>query len=267
MLFNLMSNALKFTNDGSVTLSVQVETADDGAEQLVLSVADTGIGIAADQHEHIFESFKQVDGGMSRQFGGTGLGLAICQRLATALGGNIAVKSELGDGSIFTIRLPLERYGVDEPATAQNASTGPGLESASLLIVDGNPGNLGMLGMMLAGVVGSVAVASSVDHAIEIVGQQTVTHIVFDANCAVSGDETPAEVLSRMIDAANGINALLSITVAPGPDVSIADAMMAGAAQVIVKPISGDELIEALQSLYGPSPETFIAPSLDAKAA
>ncbi|MDZ7587732.1 MAG: ATP-binding protein [Parasphingorhabdus sp.] len=266
MLFNLMSNALKFTDKGSVTLSVKSEADNDGAEQLVLSVADTGIGIAADQHQLIFESFKQVDGGMSRQYGGTGLGLAICQRLATALGGKIMVESEVGKGSTFTICLPLERFGMNEPAKVQNVAVGPGLESASLLIVDGNPGNLGMLGMMLAGAAGSVAVASTVDHALEILGQQSVTHIVFDAS-SITANQAPAVVLCRMIEAANKVNALASIMIAQGSHVSIADGMTAGASQIIVKPISGDDLIEALQSLYGPSPETFVAPTLDARAA
>ena len=267
MLFNLMSNALKFTNSGSVTLSVVSEKADDRSEQLLLSVTDTGIGIAADQHLHIFESFKQVDAGMNRQFSGTGLGLAICQRLTTALGGTINVVSELGEGSTFTIRLPLERVGGKEVMTTQHASTGRSLENASLVIVDGNPGNLGMLGMMLAGTAASVTIASSMDHALEILGTQTVTHILFDAGCAVSGNETTAAALGRIVDAATEANALISIMIAPRPDISIADAMTAGASQIIVKPISVDELIEALQSLYGPTPETFVAPSLCARAA
>lgn len=267
MMFNLMSNAIKFTDSGSIILTAKTENAPDGGEQLLLSVADTGIGIATDQHQHIFESFKQVDGGLTRKFGGTGLGLAICQRLTTALGGTINVVSVPDEGSTFTVILPLEQVSEEVMAARPSVATGLGLANASLLIVDGNASNLGMLGMMLGGTAGSVAIAANIDHAIETLGQQTITHILFDADCAVTENESPADAFSRIIDAANNVSALISITVAPGPKLSIADAMTAGASQVIVKPISVEELVDALQSLYGPSPETFIAPSLEARAA
>ena len=267
MMFNVMSNAIKFTDSGSVALVAKTETDADGGEHLLLSVADTGIGIAEDQHQQIFESFKQVDGGLSRKFGGTGLGLAICQRLATALGGSINVESSLGQGATFTIRLPLERFGGDADAKIDAAEEGPGIESASLLIVDANTNNIGLLGMMLGAIAGSVAVASSIDQALEKLDEQKITHIVFDANCAVVEGEHPSELFGKIVDAANERSAFLSILVAPGPKLSIADAMMAGASQVIVKPIDFDELSEALRSLYGSSPATFIAPALEAKAA
>lgn len=267
MMFNLMSNAIKFTDSGSVVLGAKAEIGADGAEQLLLSVADTGIGIAEDKHQQIFESFKQVDGGLSRKFGGTGLGLAICQRLATALGGTINVVSAPDEGSTFTICLPLERVGGEDAATARDAAPNSGLESASVLIVDANASNIGLLGMMLGGVAESVATAASIDQAIETLGRQAVTHIVFDAGCAIIEGEVVSDALSKIVDAAIEAKALISIMVAPGPDISIADAMTAGASQVIVKPIGFDELVEALESLYGGSPETFVAPTLAAKAA
>jgi signal transduction histidine kinase/CheY-like chemotaxis protein/CHASE3 domain sensor protein len=102
VLQNLVGNAVKFTETGSVEISAR--QADDC---LCVAVRDTGIGIAADQLPHIFEEFRQVDDGTTRIHGGTGLGLAIAKRYAELLGGGITVESTLGEGSTFTLRLPL----------------------------------------------------------------------------------------------------------------------------------------------------------------
>ena len=101
-----MNNALKFTEQGSVRLSVRVEPADRG---LKIAVSDTGIGIAQDKLGSIFESFSQADQSTTRNFGGTGLGLTISQRLAHALGGEIMVESELGKGSTFSVTASARR--------------------------------------------------------------------------------------------------------------------------------------------------------------
>jgi signal transduction histidine kinase/ActR/RegA family two-component response regulator len=105
ILSNLVSNALKFTAEGSV--SVAFELADAGG--LRLSVADTGIGIAADKIPLLFEKFTQADTSTTRRYGGTGLGLAICRELAELMRGSITVISEEGKGSTFFAELPLER--------------------------------------------------------------------------------------------------------------------------------------------------------------
>ncbi|MGE3402459.1 MAG: ATP-binding protein [Vicinamibacterales bacterium] len=105
VVVNLLSNALKFTHEGIVEVVTRLEA--DGRTASV-SVRDTGIGIAAENHEKIFEDFRQVDDSPSRQYGGTGLGLAICRRLASALGGRISLDSNLGQGSVFTLTIPVE---------------------------------------------------------------------------------------------------------------------------------------------------------------
>jgi len=103
ILLNLLSNALKFTHQGGVTLSAQRNRRD---RVVTLSVADTGIGIARTDQDKIFEDFRQLDNSPTRAYGGTGLGLSICRRLAQMLDGHITVRSEVGKGSTFTLDLP-----------------------------------------------------------------------------------------------------------------------------------------------------------------
>ncbi|MBC9249752.1 hybrid sensor histidine kinase/response regulator [Pseudomonas alcaligenes] len=109
ILRNLLSNALKFTEKGEVELSISRSdtSLDDERETLEIVVRDTGIGIAAEQHERIFQAFQQIDGSTSRRFGGTGLGLAITRQLVEVLGGQIRLDSVLGGGSRFTVLLPV----------------------------------------------------------------------------------------------------------------------------------------------------------------
>jgi signal transduction histidine kinase len=114
ILINLLSNAVKFTDQGQVTISVAMDAgAEDAAAHpgeaahgwVALHVADTGAGIAAENQERIFHEFEQIVGATSR--GGTGLGLPISRKLARLLGGDLTVQSELGRGSVFTLRLPV----------------------------------------------------------------------------------------------------------------------------------------------------------------
>lgn len=105
ILINLIGNAIKFTEAGSVTVRVGVERDDSGTRCLALRVKDTGIGIEEDAIGRLFQSFSQADNSMTRRFGGTGLGLQISQRLAELLGGGIAVDSKPGVGTVFTVRV------------------------------------------------------------------------------------------------------------------------------------------------------------------
>lgn len=106
ILKNLLSNAFKFTNEGGVTLRISQGLGSDSRSKIKFTVIDTGIGIAKDKLESIFEAFYQSDGTTSRKYGGTGLGLSICRDLATRLGGFIEVESIEGQGSSFTLHLP-----------------------------------------------------------------------------------------------------------------------------------------------------------------
>jgi signal transduction histidine kinase len=107
ILFNLLSNASKFTEHGTITLTVTHEAV-DGAAWVTFRVIDTGIGMPPQQLAKLFQAFVQADTSIMHQYGGTGLGLAISQRFCQMMGGEITVESTLGVGSIFTIRLPAE---------------------------------------------------------------------------------------------------------------------------------------------------------------
>jgi signal transduction histidine kinase len=106
IVINLLRNAAKFTEQGSIRLRAQ---ASNGS--VAIAVADTGIGIPADKLGLIFEEFEQVDASSTRAHGGTGLGLAIARRLARLMGGDIGVESAPGGGSTFTLTLPLRYHG------------------------------------------------------------------------------------------------------------------------------------------------------------
>ncbi|MBP6599292.1 MAG: PAS domain S-box protein [Giesbergeria sp.] len=139
---NLLGNAIKFTDVGSVTLRVGYQH-----RHLVLDVVDTGIGIAADKLERIFEPFAQADASTTRKFGGTGLGTTISRQLAELMGGSISVHSQLGQGSTFSVRVPL---ALGEAAIAQAQHPLPELPPLRVLAVDDVPDNLELLQITLA---------------------------------------------------------------------------------------------------------------------
>ncbi len=106
VLLNLLSNAAKFTEKGTVTLAVQRETLGNGEDEIVFSVSDTGIGMTPEQAAKLFEPFSQAETSTSKRYGGTGLGLAISRSFCQMMGGDVTLESEAGVGSTFTVRLP-----------------------------------------------------------------------------------------------------------------------------------------------------------------
>jgi PAS domain S-box-containing protein len=109
IIINLVGNALKFTPQGSITLHIQKESEDDKSLTLRFLIQDSGIGIAAEKLDHVFESFTQADGSTTRIYGGTGLGLAICKQLVELMGGTIGVESVDGTGSMFWFTVVVEK--------------------------------------------------------------------------------------------------------------------------------------------------------------
>jgi len=116
ILLNLLSNACKFTKEGEVTL--RVCKVADGRDWVELAVADTGIGLTAEQQAKLFQEFTQADSLTARRYGGTGLGLALSRKLARMMGGDVTVTSEPGKGSVFTVRLPAAQTSTDQMLAA-----------------------------------------------------------------------------------------------------------------------------------------------------
>jgi PAS domain S-box-containing protein len=137
ILLNLLSNAVKFTERGHIELSTPRE-----GDELLFRVTDTGIGIAPEDYERLFQAFEQADSTTTRQHGGTGLGLAISRRLAELMGGRLTVKSKRGQGSTFELRLPLLETDLPLPEPGVATLDGQRLAGLHVLVADDNEVNL-----------------------------------------------------------------------------------------------------------------------------
>jgi signal transduction histidine kinase/AmiR/NasT family two-component response regulator len=168
VLYNLVGNAVKFTSVGEVRVSVGVE---DG--RLVLTVADTGPGIAPENLEKLFEKFVQADSSITREYGGSGLGLSICRQLVELMGGSISVQSQVGEGSTFKVILPLARLAKPAKAPARRAVAAPVLAARNdvaglrILAAEDNPTNQLVLSSLLKDVAGRLEITGNGKEALE----------------------------------------------------------------------------------------------------
>lgn len=171
VMFNLIGNAIKFTNDGQVTIQVTRQQ-----QEVVIAVTDTGIGIAEEAQKHLFNPFIQADGSITRRYGGTGLGLAISQHLIEKMNGRITLSSRLGEGSCFTVYIPIiqhaERSVVNQP-TVPSASG----KSLNILLAEDSHTNQLVARMMLEKRGHQVEI---VNHGQEAVEKLIQTHQQFD---------------------------------------------------------------------------------------
>lgn len=193
VLMNLISNAIKFTEQGRVTISVEAATLGPRDAQLQFSVTDTGIGISGQDQERIFSPFTQVDASSTRQYGGTGLGLSIASDLVRAMGDRLAVKSELGFGSTFCFAIPLlidahtlphanNLHDLDRTpvrATNDGSLKGSG-ESIHVLLVEDTPANQKLVTHVLRKKGHVVDVAQNGFEAIEMATQRNYDVILMD---------------------------------------------------------------------------------------
>jgi len=226
IIFNLLSNALKFTAEGEVSLRATC----DGATYSI-AVADSGIGIAPDKLDHIFESFRQADAGTTRRFGGTGLGLAICRNLARAMAGEVTVSSEPGRGSCFTVTLPLVDATPLPPAEiAQGAGE-------TVLVVDANPITRAMFKTLLAPHAGTIVAASAISDATELLANGGIHRVLIDG--ATVPAEEGAAILTALATAAGGAAATTLLWSGTPP----AWLATTGIRLVLRKPMAGTALV------------------------
>ncbi|HEX3633051.1 MAG TPA: ATP-binding protein, partial [Casimicrobiaceae bacterium] len=197
---NLIGNALKFTERGSVSVSATLDPTDRVGVALHLRVADTGIGIAADKRAEIFEAFRQGDGSTTRRFGGTGRGLTISAPLAGLMDGRIWVDSEPGAGSTFHVVLPFEvagRGAVELAAPAPTAAPAPS-RAIRILVVEDNAVNQRVAAGLLGRRGHAVALALDGAEALDRLERETFDVVLMDLQMPMmSGTEATAAIRAR----------------------------------------------------------------------
>ncbi|MEX3773293.1 ATP-binding protein [Pseudomonas sp. MYb118] len=177
ILVNLVGNALKFTEQGRVSIEAQWQSLDHELLWFTCTVRDSGIGIPAESLESMFNAFQQADSSISRRYGGTGLGLPIARTLAERMGGTLRAQSEEGRGSAFTLEIPLARYKQTLPVLTPRAPAGAGDGAGhNVLLVEDNPVNQTVIEAMLRSLGFTVSVATDGAQAI-----RSAESLIFDA--------------------------------------------------------------------------------------
>ncbi|MGF6557941.1 signal transduction histidine kinase/CheY-like chemotaxis protein [Pseudomonas sp. S30_BP2TU TE3576] len=177
ILVNLIGNALKFTEQGRITLEAQWQSLDHELLWFTCTVRDSGIGIPAQSLELMFNAFQQADSSISRRYGGTGLGLPIARTLAERMGGTLRAQSEEGRGSVFTLEIPLALHQQTQPLLTPRAQTGNSSgEGRNVLLVEDNPVNQTVIEAMLRSLGFKVSVATDGAQAI-----RSAESLIFEA--------------------------------------------------------------------------------------
>lgn len=263
ILLNFGSNAVKFTEQGHVDLSVQVEACTDRDVALRFEVHDTGIGLNEAEQAQLFQSFQQADVSTTRQYGGTGLGLAISRHLAEQMGGSVGVRSQRGQGSVFWFTLRLERADEVQPAPDEPAPIPASLSQARealqalhgtpVLVVEDNELNRLLAGELLRGVGLTVDFAHNGRQAVDRLSQADADYglVFMDMQMPVM-DGLEATRLIRQLPG----RAHLPI-VAMTANAMVEDSercMAAGMNDYISKPFSPETLWALLQRWLSPRP-------------
>ena len=239
VLLNLIGNAIKFTDNGGVSLVVSL-VAGEGPGSIRFVVSDTGPGMPPADLERIFEEFEQGDGTSTRAHGGAGLGLAISRRLAESMGGTISAASTLGKGSEFTFEIPAAAASPAAPAR------GEALEDVCAVILSANVVEAEMLAMTIQSHGGTAEIATTVAQALAKVGNCSA--LLVDA----AMERSDGRLLKRLREA--GLNSAEAITmIAPTDRGQLGEYRANGYTTFLARPVRGETLLRVLLSRAGVS--------------
>ncbi|MDH3393961.1 MAG: ATP-binding protein, partial [Desulfobulbaceae bacterium] len=199
ILLNLLSNGVKFTDEGSVKVTVSHAPAPDDKVQLRISVADTGRGINPEMREHIFGSFAQAESGITRKYGGTGLGLAICRQLCRLMGGDIQVQSEPGWGAIFTFTCLCGTAEASELAGPETSTaTDIALPAMRILLVEDNEINRQLAEFILEQEEHILTMAENGMEALEQLTSKTFDVVLMDIQMPIMDGYTATRIIRSL---------------------------------------------------------------------
>jgi PAS domain S-box-containing protein len=252
ILGNLVSNAVKFTESGEVRIAV-----DHVDGQLTLAVSDTGSGVPADRLPLLFDKFVQADATTTRRHGGSGLGLAICKELAMLMGGDVEARSVVGEGSTFTLRLPLDRT-IAPSVTPDPAEPGPGrkLPPLRVLAADDNAMNQLVLSTLLTQLGMQVTTVGDGREAVAAVSDGGWDLVLMDVQMPEL-DGLAATRLIRAEEAERGLPRIPIIALtANAMDHHRAEYLACGMDSVVSKPIELARLVEAIETVRRATPDT-----------
>jgi len=243
MLFQLLDNAVKFTHQGSITLTIDSHETENGC-QLDFTISDTGIGIATDTLTNIFESFRQMDGSFSRQYGGLGIGLSLCKAIVDRMGGTISVDSTLHEGTTFNISMDFKKGNMIEGSKAINKEC---LLSGSplILIVEDNPVNQMTLTAIVGKLGGRVETANNGKEAVDLANQKDYDCILMDCQMPIL-DGFEATKAIRTLGCRNSETHIIAVT-ANAMSGDRDRCLQAGMDDYIRKPVKKDVVFEKLQ--------------------
>ncbi|MBN1849555.1 MAG: response regulator [Deltaproteobacteria bacterium] len=251
VIVNLVGNAIKFTKQGEILIQVRTENEEGSQALLHFSVSDTGVGIAPDKLNAIFESFEQADGSISREYGGTGLGLAICKQLAHLMGGEIWVESELGKGSTFHFTACFPINGTEDiDRTVLNELN---LSDTPILIVDDNQTNRFVLREMVATWGLKPSEASSGEDAIlktDTAYEAGKPYQVVLLDRAMPGMDG-FTVAARIKERKSGQNLKIILLTSIGEKGDAARCREMGISGYLMKPVKQADLLDALKIIMG----------------
>jgi two-component system sensor histidine kinase RpfC len=245
VLLNLAGNAVKFTDHGSVAVTIELLQENDDEYRLRFAVNDTGIGIPEEFHARLFQPFSQVDQGASRRYGGTGLGLTLSQKIVELMGGTLSFESQAGQGSRFWFDLTLRRCAPAKPVVAPAASTSPAPAPRRILVAEDNETNLLLLQELLEKDGHDVATCASGLAALELLAERDFDLLLLDYNL---GDMDGVRVLQTYRFGRRDPAPALFLT-ADTTKLTAARLKEADAAGVLYKPITLGKLRNAIREV------------------